>query len=123
MHSFKKKKAILFATFLVLFLVSVPKFSQIGFILSEYLTKQPGIIYLLAIAMSMVGFMKNYLQLAMCLSFPLLAAEDHHPESSGHPTIEITQDIIDSSIVTMEDQRIFQGVSRLTKSKRPHINI
>lgn len=63
MHSFKKKKTAAFAAFLVLFLFSVPKLSQVGFILSEYLAERPGINYLLAIAMSMVGFMNSYLQL------------------------------------------------------------
>jgi uncharacterized membrane protein len=63
MNSFNKKRTIFFAAFLLIFLFSLPKLSQYGFMFSEYLTEQPKINYLLALVMSMVGFMNCYLQL------------------------------------------------------------
>ena len=59
----KKKKIILFSAFLVIFLFSVPKLSQIGFILSEYLSRQPRVNYIFAISLSIFGFVSCYIQL------------------------------------------------------------
>ena len=59
----KKIKTISFSAFLIILLLSVPKLSQIGFMLSEYLSKQPRVNYIFAIALSMFGFSNSYLQL------------------------------------------------------------
>ncbi len=63
MYFSKWKKMILLSVFFMIFLFFVPKLSQMGFMLSEYLAKQPRVNYILAIALSMVGFINCYLRL------------------------------------------------------------
>jgi hypothetical protein len=54
------------------------------------------------------------LSLAIATTLSVWAHEAHQPESSGQPAIEITQDKIDSSIVTMEELRL-----KMTKAPSP----
>lgn len=63
MYFLKKKKILLLSATLMIFLFSLPIISQSGFIFSEYLSKQPGVNYILAISLSMVGFINSYSQL------------------------------------------------------------
>lgn len=63
MNYIKKKKEFLLLAFLVIFTLSVPKLSQLGFVSSEYLSEQPLLNYILATILLMAGFIISYFQI------------------------------------------------------------
>ena len=62
MNLFKKKKPILLTATLALFLIFMPKISQTGFLLSEYLSEQPRVNYAISVVLIVVGFVNAYLE-------------------------------------------------------------
>ena len=62
MYLFEKRKPILLGALLGIFLIFMPKLSQIGFLLSEYLSEQPRLNYVLANVLLVLGFLNTYLQ-------------------------------------------------------------
>ena len=58
----KKQRIIVFGILLSVFIICLPKLSQFGFIFAEYLSKQPRVNYIIAIALSIIGFLSAYWQ-------------------------------------------------------------